>query len=334
MPKRPHDSRTIYYVYVLFDWLGVPRYVGKGKDGRWSDHEIKSDKTNWMKNEFIEQTWIMLGELPKVKVQENISELEALSYEIQLIKIIGRIDLGTGPLTNMSDGGDGGDFGKLIKKAKANWSPAKRKEIGQNHSKIMRSLLDKLTPGEKEERRRILVINLTEGRLRAIEKDPEYHVKRGRRISEGYARRTPEQKEVTKQRKRDSLPSDIRSIIVTAFHASQTPEERSFRVKGSSTPEERRERALRARDKVPAEQRSAQVAKQQAELTELQQIKRAERARKLGIGTRWITDGIKNKRLKQDEIKPEGWRYGKIQTAALESPTNTPGTLPASTEAM
>ena len=41
---------AIYYVYVLFDWLGIPRYVGKGKRNRDTDHERLSS-TNWLMNE-------------------------------------------------------------------------------------------------------------------------------------------------------------------------------------------------------------------------------------------------------------------------------------------
>src|ERR1700687_704740 len=101
----PHQ--LIYYTYVLFDWLGIPRYVGKGKKGRIDSHEKATDSTNWLKNEFIERTWIVLGEIPKIKIREQLSESEAFDLESKLIKIIGRIDQNNGPLTNMSDGGEG-----------------------------------------------------------------------------------------------------------------------------------------------------------------------------------------------------------------------------------
>jgi len=99
------DRVDHYYVYILFDWRGIPRYVGKGKRYRWNQHETRSDPINWMKNEFIEQTYIMLGEIPKIKVRENISNDEAIETEIALIKAIGRFP--DGPLVNMTDGGDG-----------------------------------------------------------------------------------------------------------------------------------------------------------------------------------------------------------------------------------
>lgn len=103
--KRQGLVDTSYYVYILFDWRGVPRYVGKGKRARWNAHENKSDPKNWLKNEFIEQTYIIMGELPKIKVREHISNEEAIETEIALIKAIGRFP--KGPLTNLTNGGDG-----------------------------------------------------------------------------------------------------------------------------------------------------------------------------------------------------------------------------------
>jgi hypothetical protein len=62
MARKKLDTELAYYNYVLFDWLGIPRYIGKAKYGtnRESKHERYTDPTNPGKNEFIEQTWIML----------------------------------------------------------------------------------------------------------------------------------------------------------------------------------------------------------------------------------------------------------------------------------
>src|ERR1700722_8197196 len=100
-------SNQHYYTYILFDWLGIPRYVGKGKGNRWFRHEQRTDTSNQLKNEFIEQTWIMLEEIPKIKIAENMTNVEACILETLLINTIGRQNTGTGTLVNLTDGGEG-----------------------------------------------------------------------------------------------------------------------------------------------------------------------------------------------------------------------------------
>lgn len=64
--------------------------VGKGTRNRWLDHERCADPVNFLKNSFIEQTTRLLGEVPKIKVRENLTEGEAFALEIALIKATGR----------------------------------------------------------------------------------------------------------------------------------------------------------------------------------------------------------------------------------------------------
>jgi hypothetical protein len=106
MPNQ-FTRRAVFYVYVLFDWRGVPRWVGKGKNNRWLNHERSTDTSNWLKNEFIEQTWAVLGDIPKIRVRENLAEADAFAIEIALIAAIGRLDQNKGPLLNLTDGGEG-----------------------------------------------------------------------------------------------------------------------------------------------------------------------------------------------------------------------------------
>jgi hypothetical protein len=93
------------YVYVLFDFQGMPRYVGKGTGNRWLQHELRPDNKNSQKNRFIEETTQVLGEVPKVKFRENLTETEAFALEVALIDAIGRHP--HGPLCNFRPGGDG-----------------------------------------------------------------------------------------------------------------------------------------------------------------------------------------------------------------------------------
>lgn len=99
------NQHKIFYVYVLFDHAGVPRYVGKGRGQRWLDHEKHPDPNNQLKNKFISETLALLGEVPKVKVHENLLENDAYNFESVLIRAVGRYPVG--PLTNLTDNRNG-----------------------------------------------------------------------------------------------------------------------------------------------------------------------------------------------------------------------------------
>ena len=60
----------------------------------------------------------MLDEIPKLRVRENLTEDEAFETEIALILAIGRADRGSGPLTNMTDGGEGWSNASVVRWAR------------------------------------------------------------------------------------------------------------------------------------------------------------------------------------------------------------------------
>ena len=111
-----------YYVYVYLDprkekfskngleFDYEPFYVGKGSTRRSKQHlwEAKTSSShtwNQFKKNKINKI-IKSGLKPIiVKIKEFDNEQEALNYEIELIKSIGRYP--DGPLTNMTNGGDG-----------------------------------------------------------------------------------------------------------------------------------------------------------------------------------------------------------------------------------
>lgn len=72
-------------------------YIGKGRKER---DKKKCRSKHW--NNIVNKHGLTIK-----RIHENLLELEAMSLEIKLIKEIGRLDLGTGPLINLTDGGEG-----------------------------------------------------------------------------------------------------------------------------------------------------------------------------------------------------------------------------------
>lgn len=96
------------FIYGDYHFEYEPFYVGKGYDKRCEEHlresslQYKSFKNNKIKKLLsLELNPIIL------KVSFNIFEIDAFELEKKLIQIIGRRDLKKGPLTNLTDGGEG-----------------------------------------------------------------------------------------------------------------------------------------------------------------------------------------------------------------------------------
>lgn len=95
-------------VYVWFypsthdRFAGQPCYVGRGRPDRWKDHE-----RGFNTNKHLRALFNKYGELPYVILRSELTGYEANELERALIKVLGRRDLQTGPLVNLTDGGDG-----------------------------------------------------------------------------------------------------------------------------------------------------------------------------------------------------------------------------------
>lgn len=100
-PQKPGD-----FNYGVIKFLFEPFYIGKGTKGRCYSgiRDKKSSRKVSKINSIIKK-----GGFPIIiKIEEGFTNKEAQEKEKLYIKKIGRIDLGLGPLTNMTTGGDGG----------------------------------------------------------------------------------------------------------------------------------------------------------------------------------------------------------------------------------
>ncbi len=107
-----------FYVYMYCKPDGTPFYIGKGKEDRW-EHHIKQAKkqrttdSNKLKINTIRKI-LKQGQEPLIKfIDTDLSEDQAFELEQFMIGWIGRFDLGTGTLTNMTNGGEG-SVGRIV----------------------------------------------------------------------------------------------------------------------------------------------------------------------------------------------------------------------------
>ena len=81
----------IYYTYAYLRGDGTPYYIGRGKGNRaFATHKIpKPPKTRII---FLKQ---------------DLTFSESVKHEVYMIAVLGRKDIGTGILRNLTDGGEG-----------------------------------------------------------------------------------------------------------------------------------------------------------------------------------------------------------------------------------
>lgn len=134
------------FLYENFSFENEPFYVGKGCNNRYLEHLCPSKlKCKNFKNKKINKL-ISLGLNPIIKkIICDISEQDAFDIEKKLIKTIGRIPLKNGPLTNLTDGGEG--FVGLVKtkihRKRLSESLKGKKMSPETREKISRSLIGK-----------------------------------------------------------------------------------------------------------------------------------------------------------------------------------------------
>lgn len=103
----------MYYVYAYFDpSTAVPFYIGKGKGARKLHHLKEASKPssadkNLHKLRKIRQI-VQRGQQPDIRLIDfDLTEGDAFELEEFMVSWIGRADRNQGPLTNLSNGGEG-----------------------------------------------------------------------------------------------------------------------------------------------------------------------------------------------------------------------------------
>ena len=80
-----------YYTYAYLREDGTPYYIGKGLGRRWKDpHRVAVPPAERV-----------------LFLKTGLTEAQAFAHEVYLIAVLGRKDLGTGCLQNLTDGGEG-----------------------------------------------------------------------------------------------------------------------------------------------------------------------------------------------------------------------------------
>lgn len=172
----PKNNKNKFYVYAYLDtrkpgkyeyngtsycFLYEPFYIGKGRNKRYKEHLAEAKKvisgklnrgnrnkqgTNWHKVNKILSIYKTTQEWPQIVfLNDGLSEKEAFDIEAKHIVSIGRYDLKTGQLTNMSDGGGG----------VSNPSEERRKQMSINSSGKNNNNYGKKLPEETKEKLRL-----------------------------------------------------------------------------------------------------------------------------------------------------------------------------------
>jgi len=183
-----------YYTYAYLREDGTPYYIGKGINGRaYSSYRTIPKPRDKDRIIFLKQ---------------NLTEEEAFKHEKYMIAVLGRKDLGTGILRNLTEGGDGtsgfthSEETKLKMKSRKHTEESKRKISealsGKNNPNFGKPLSEetkrKISESQKGEKHHGYWKLLSEEHKRKLSeaKSGMNHPRYGKTLSEEHKRRISE----------------------------------------------------------------------------------------------------------------------------------------------
>jgi group I intron endonuclease len=167
MSNEKTPSRFFVYCYLdprvpgefIYDDLKLdykPIYIGKGTGRRYKTHLYIYKNNN---TRFYSKLTAIFNDGYKpicIIVKNNLLEDESFYYEKHYINLIGRIE-NAGPLTNLSDGGEGQSGFKMSDETKLKMSEARKGEknymFGKKHSESTKLKISKAKMGSKTHNR-------------------------------------------------------------------------------------------------------------------------------------------------------------------------------------
>jgi group I intron endonuclease len=135
------------YIYddIKFDY--EPFYIGKGSEKRVIT-TISENRNSFKKNK-IESLKKNNLEIKFIKINEYLIEDDAFDFEVYLISKIGRRNLGMGPLTNLTDGGEGRKNVIVSEETKQKISKTKKSQkLNNKHTEETKKNLSIINKGE------------------------------------------------------------------------------------------------------------------------------------------------------------------------------------------
>jgi hypothetical protein len=204
-----------YYTYAYLREDRTPYYIGKGKGDR-----IYSTKRTYKP--------------PKDKsriifLKQNLTEEEAFKHEIYMIAVFGRIDLGTGILHNLTDGGEGVSNRGTPEQRKEASRKGNASRTPEQRSESARKANASRTPEQRSEIARKANASMTleqrreKSRKSQASRTPEQRSEASRKAN---ASRTPEQRSEASRKRVASMTPEQRSEVSKKGHLSRTPEQR------------------------------------------------------------------------------------------------------------